>query len=73
MENKKAAIVLTHDKRQTKTSKYIISATQIICNILACAFIGWSFSFLVFGHIVLTFSSFAVGAAAAGFAEALDG
>lgn len=72
MEMKKAASVLAHGKRRTKTSKYIISAVQIIFNTFACACIGWSFAFLVFSQIALTVLLFAVGAAAAWGAEALS-
>lgn len=72
MKMKKAATVLAHGKRQTKVSKYIISAAQIIFNTLACACIGWSFAFLVFGELLWTVCLFSVGAAAAGFAEEIS-
>lgn len=72
MNQKKTALVLEHGKRQTKTSKYIISAAQIIFNTFACACIGWSFAFLVFGELILTVMSFLVGAAVAGVAEEMS-
>ena len=69
---KKATTVVAHGKRQTKTSKYIISAAQIIFNTLACACIGWSFAFLVFGDLLWMVCLFSVGAAAAGVAEEIS-
>lgn len=72
MSSKKAAPVVAHGKRQTKTSKYIISAAQIIFNTLACTCIGWSFAFLVFGDLLWTVCLFSVGAVAAGVAEKIS-
>ncbi len=61
MEGKReAAPVLAHGKRQTKTSKYIISAKRIACNTISCVALGLSFPQIMFGSIFWAVTLFAL-------------
>lgn len=62
MSSKKAAPVVTHGKRQTKTSKNIIALARTVCKGLAAGMIGVSFSLLVYGHLLAYIVVFAAAA-----------
>lgn len=62
MSSKKAATVVTHGKRQTKTSKQIIALARTVCKGLAAGMIGVSFALLVHGDLLACIAIFAAGA-----------
>lgn len=62
MSSKKAAPVVAHGKRQTKTSKLIITLARTVCNGLAAGMIGVSFALLVHGHLLAYIAVFAAAA-----------
>lgn len=62
MSSKKAATVVAHGKRQTKTSKNIIALARTVCNGLAAGMIGVSFALLVYGHLLAYIAVFAAAA-----------
>lgn len=62
MSSKKAATVVTHGKRQTKTSKHIITLALTVCKGLAAGMIGVSFALLVHGHLLACIAVFAAAA-----------
>ena len=62
MNSKKAATVVTHGKRQTKTSKHIIALARTVCKGLAAGMIGVSFALLVYGHLLACIAVFAAAA-----------
>lgn len=69
MSSKKAAPVVAHGKRRTKTSKYIIALARTVCNGLAAGMIGVSFALLVYGHLLACIAIFAAAALLAWAAE----
>ena len=62
MSSKKAATVVAHGKRQTKTSKNIIALSRTVCKGLAAGMIGVSFALLVYGHLLAYIAVFAAAA-----------
>lgn len=62
MSSKKAALVLAHGERQTKTSKFIITLARTVCKGLAAGMIGVSFALLVHGHLLACIAVFAAAA-----------
>ena len=62
MSSKNAAPVVTHGKRQTKTSKNIIALARTVCKGLAAGMIGVSFALLVYGHLLAYIAVFAAAA-----------
>lgn len=62
MSSKKAATVVEHGKRQTKTSKNIIALASTVCKGLAAGMIGVSFALLVFGHLLACIAIFSAAA-----------
>ena len=62
MSSKKAATVVAHGKRQTKTSKNIIALARTVCNGLAAGMIGVSFALLVHGHLLACIAIFSAAA-----------
>ena len=62
MSSKKAATVVAHGKRQTKTSKHIIALARTVCKGLAAGMIGVSFALLVHGHLLACIAVFAAAA-----------
>ena len=62
MSSKKAATVVAHGKRQTKTSKNIIALARTLCNGLAAGMIGVSFALLVYGHLLACIAVFVAAA-----------
>lgn len=62
MSSKKAATVVAHGKRQTKTSKNIIALARTVCKGLAAGMIGVSFALLGHGHLLACIAVFAAAA-----------
>ena len=62
MSSKKAATVVAHGKRQTKTSKFIITLSSTVCKGLAAGMIGASFALLVHGHLLACIAVFTAAA-----------
>ena len=62
MSSKKAATVVTHGKRQTKTPKNVIALARTVCKGLAAGMIGVSFALLVYGHLLAYIAVFAAAA-----------
>lgn len=62
MSSKKAATVVAHGKRQTKTSKNIIALVSTVCKGLAAGMIGVSFALLVYGRLLACIAIFAAAA-----------
>lgn len=62
MSSKKAATVVAHGKRQTKTFKNIIALARTVCKGLAAGMIGVSFALLVYGHLLAYIAVFAAAA-----------
>lgn len=62
MSSKKAATVVTHGKRQTKTSNHIITFARTVCKGLAAGMIGVAFALLIYGSILACIAVFAVAA-----------
>lgn len=62
MSSKKSATVVAHGKRQTKTSKHIITFARTVCKGLAAGMIGVSFALLVHGHLPTCIAIFAAAA-----------
>ena len=69
MKTKKAAPVLAHGKRQTKTSNCIISVKRIACNTISCVALGLSLPEIMFGSIFWAVTLFALSYFAAREAE----